>query len=63
MQQKLLFDSSCMNYCWSWGGMVFWNLVYTLYFLYIQGGGIGPVWALITQRWLPIERPVICQKF
>jgi len=23
----------------------------------------GPVWALITQRWLPVERHVICQKF
>jgi len=23
----------------------------------------GPVWALITQRWLPIERRVMCQKF
>jgi len=23
----------------------------------------GPVWALITQRWLPVESHVICQNF
>jgi len=30
----------------------------------IQGGPkTGPVRALITQRWLPVERRVICQIF
>jgi len=32
--------------------------------VHIQGGPKnGPVLTLITQRWLPVERRVICQKF
>jgi len=30
---------------------------------YRVGQNTGPVWALIIQRWLPVKRRVICQKF
>ena len=41
-----------------------WSL-FNIYLGVVQGGPekTGPVWALITQRWLPVERRVIWQKF
>jgi len=41
--------------CWKLTSMILRN---------IQGGPkTGPVWVLITQRWLPVKRRVICQNF
>jgi len=40
------------------------TFIFTFY-IELQGGPIktGPVWVLITLRWLVVERRVICQKF
>jgi len=41
------------------------SVIYYSQKLHEQGGPkkTGPVWVLITQRWLVVERRVICQKF